>query len=441
MTFKKFLKWTSIVLGVLIAVLLIANAVFVWRSSVALERRLQAIRDAGDPVSMSDLARRPMPPEDNAATFLRRAEKDLHAIDKDLAAFYESEAYKNDELGPAELHTLASVLDAHPETMSLVEQSAACPGYDPQIDGTLDTDEFLTLQIERFGALKGAVRILRYRTLVLLARGQRDEAAEAAIRFLQLSRHFDNEPMIIGHLMSIACRSIAYDAAHRVLRSGPIPDAARDAFDAELAQHDPWGAFAWALKSERAFGLAAMNSLPMGKVVRSWPARGFWNNAQVYYLDVLHQQIALVESPTAVGSIGHTRVPRSASPWCAMTDMVLPAIQSASHATRAHDRHAALPWRLECRHAARTTQHPGNGPSRPEAARRVDYRPVHGHAAADETTAGRLADLLSGADARDDGGKLANDGQCVAGTDVGFTPIPAVPSLEYAGLVPAERPD
>ena len=77
--FKKILKWTAIVLGGLIAVLLLANAIFVWRSSVALGNRLQAIRDAGDPASIADLARKPVPPEDNAAAYLRRAEKDLAA--------------------------------------------------------------------------------------------------------------------------------------------------------------------------------------------------------------------------------------------------------------------------------------------------------------------------------------------------------------------------
>ena len=83
---QEILKWTGIVLGGLIAVLLIANAVFVWRSSAAVESRLQAIRDAGDPVSMGELARPPILPEDNATTFLRRATNDLVAVDKDLAA-------------------------------------------------------------------------------------------------------------------------------------------------------------------------------------------------------------------------------------------------------------------------------------------------------------------------------------------------------------------
>ena len=45
---KKILKWTGIALGALIAVLLITNAIFVWRSGKALEERLQIVREAGE---------------------------------------------------------------------------------------------------------------------------------------------------------------------------------------------------------------------------------------------------------------------------------------------------------------------------------------------------------------------------------------------------------
>lgn len=329
--FKKILKWTSIVLGGLIAALLIANAVFVWRSSVALESRLQAIRDAGDPVAFSDLARKPIPPEDNAATFLRRAEKDLGAIDKDLAAFYASDAYKNDQLGPAEVQTLADVLDAHPEAASLIERAVACPDYDPQLDYSVGSQEFLVAKLDRFGFLKAAARLLDHRTTVLLAHEKRDQAAQSAIAILRLARHYDNEPMLVSYLVAMACRGIGHNATNRVLRSGPVSDSVRDALDAELAQHDMAASFARALKSERAYGILAFNDLNLG---RFWPARGFWNNALLYYLDVMNEQMMLTKSHAAFRQIVPSSVPRPASPWLVLTDLVRPAIQAARDATQ-----------------------------------------------------------------------------------------------------------
>ncbi len=77
---KKILQWTAIVLGGLVAIGLVANACFVWITDTRLERQLAEIRAAGDPISLTDLARKPIPPEKNAATFLRQAEAGVDAM-------------------------------------------------------------------------------------------------------------------------------------------------------------------------------------------------------------------------------------------------------------------------------------------------------------------------------------------------------------------------
>ena len=65
-------------LGGLVAIGLIANAWFVWTTDRRLEGQLAAIRAAGEPLTLADLARKPIPPEQNAATYLRRAEARCH---------------------------------------------------------------------------------------------------------------------------------------------------------------------------------------------------------------------------------------------------------------------------------------------------------------------------------------------------------------------------
>ena len=82
---KRILKWSGIVLGGLAAIGLVANAVFVWTTDTRLERQLAAIRAAGDPVRLADLARPPIPPEKNAATFLRRAKAGATRLKKKWA--------------------------------------------------------------------------------------------------------------------------------------------------------------------------------------------------------------------------------------------------------------------------------------------------------------------------------------------------------------------
>ena len=68
---RKILKWIGIVAGAAIAILLMLNAYFVWSTGTQLESRLVALRQAGDPVQLADLAHEPIPPEKNADVFLR----------------------------------------------------------------------------------------------------------------------------------------------------------------------------------------------------------------------------------------------------------------------------------------------------------------------------------------------------------------------------------
>ena len=83
---KRFLKafrFAAILFGGLIAAGLIYFAVSNWRASARLEKTIARLRAAGDPVRLADLGRAPIPPEENAFTFLKRAEADIKAIENE----------------------------------------------------------------------------------------------------------------------------------------------------------------------------------------------------------------------------------------------------------------------------------------------------------------------------------------------------------------------
>src|SRR4051812_46723110 len=99
------LKWVGIAASAAVVVLLVFNLYYVWSTGRRLERRLDAIRRAGDPVQLADLARRPIPPERNADVSLRRAADDLDAIQKALMASYPKTVYPIGTLSPTERET------------------------------------------------------------------------------------------------------------------------------------------------------------------------------------------------------------------------------------------------------------------------------------------------------------------------------------------------
>ena len=83
---------------------------------------------------------------------------------------------------------------------------------------------------------------------------------------LYLTRQYDRDnPILVGYLVSIACKNIAMDAANEALQSGSIDGKYRTALEAELSRLDNLDSCRAAMKSERAYCLDALqNDLPIG---------------------------------------------------------------------------------------------------------------------------------------------------------------------------------
>ena len=238
---KKICKWIAIVAAGLIAILLVLNAVFVWSTGTRLERRLLELREAGDPVQLSDLAREPIPPEQNADVYLRRAADDLDAIHKELLAMYPKTAGPDGALSTGEQEKLDRLFYAYPRLMPLLEQAASCPDFDPQIDATLAPNRFMEITVERPDKHRVLARVLRARNALLVAKGQLDDAVANQVLLLRLARHWRREPMLYrlpDHGSS--CEQTAMAGVNQVLQAGPVSPAARQALDSRAgsSRHD-----------------------------------------------------------------------------------------------------------------------------------------------------------------------------------------------------------
>lgn len=333
------LKWTGIVLGAVIAVLLIANAVWVRTTGSRLEKKLAALRAEGDPLVWADLAPDPIPPEKNAAVFLRRAQSDLQAINKELTDVYSREGYEDGRLSQSELKTIRSALEAYPKVIPLLKQAAACGGYDPQLDYTVSPDAFLKNRVDEVSDARTVARVLRARVLLLLADGKREEALRTCLVMFRLCRHFDHQPMIVGYLVALACRSVAVDASNLVLRAGPLPEDARRALEAELALHDGTEAYRRALKTERAYGLESFRRMPGRNI---WiVGRALWNDATCYYLDMIDRHLAAASRPYGEFVAATPLTGKRGIGFRTLTDLAEPAIavgREAMERTRARIR-------------------------------------------------------------------------------------------------------
>jgi hypothetical protein len=211
-------------------------------------------------------------------------------------------------------------------------------------------------------------------------------------------------------------------AANRVLRAGPVADSARDALDAELARHDLSESYRRALISERALGLTAFNDQNLG---RYWPVRGYWNNAMIYYLDVMDSQLGLASQPYhRVLQAGPPAVSKPVSPWAVLAETVLPAVQAAREAT---ERNRATMRCLRILNAVtrleqQGVQVKGLGDLQLPDLETID--PFTGKPLLMKKSPDGWVIYSAGKDLKDDGGQVDNL------SDFGLGPVPPLPSLE-----------
>lgn len=293
---KKVLKWIGIGVGIAIAIVLILNAWFVGSTGARLEGKFAALRAAGEPLQLADLAREPIPPEKNAAVFLNRAADELASMDKELAAWFPKRVYPTEPLTTAEQEKMEKLFAAYSRVFPLIEQAAACPDYDPQLDYTQSPNSLVDLEMERVQKYRVLYRVLRAHSAWLVSKGGRDEAIATTILMLRLSRHMEREPLIVGYFVTVACKGVVMDAVNQALQAGSVSAASRRALDAELALHDNMDGYCRALISERAFALSSMRELPG---YNFWLTRGFANDATLHLLELLEQHLANASRPFA----------------------------------------------------------------------------------------------------------------------------------------------
>ena len=324
----RILKWAGIILGGVIAILLIANGIWVWTTGSRLEKKLAALRAAGAPLTLADLDR-DVPLEKNAAVLFRRASSDLKAISTELSSIYGGGRFRHGRLDDAELETIRSMLETYATVVPLLQQAATRPDHHPLLDYTGGTDAFMQHHLDNIGDIRSMLRVLRARVILLLSEGRQEEAIETCITMSQLGRHSEREPMIIGYLVSLVCRRMAVDATNLVLHAGPLSEESRKVIEAELALYEGAEAYRRALKTERAYGLESF------RTTRSncWLLLdALWNDATCYYLDVIDRYIALAERPyseVAAMNLGATPDSRS---FRVVVDLVIPAIRSTREA-------------------------------------------------------------------------------------------------------------
>lgn len=340
---KRRLKRIGIGLGIVVGVLFIVNGIFALWTERQWQNRLAAIRAAGDPASIADLAPASIPDEQNAAAILKRIDPTLKRLQKAFSKFSDSEVGKNYEEmhdrgePPTEeqIRAIKDILKSYEEVTTAVDEAVATNHYASQLDYSLDFERFNDELLESSPKIRAIARYYDWKMRTLVADERNEEAVLAGLQLLRLTRLYESEPTLVNHLITIACRGIAISGIDRALRSGPITPETRKALDDELALHDDPQSAVRSLKTERAFSITSMEHMthhvhPALTRLLGWPIKRYY----IGVLDFYDVQLGLAAEPWyKVGyGIGHAGVPKTPSGYGFLADTLLPARQAAHDA-------------------------------------------------------------------------------------------------------------
>lgn len=264
-------------------ILLIAGAGWRWWSLAQLEQRLTAIREAGDPVSLADLQRDPVPPQDNAATYLARVSDDANKLFVELEPILYREDFNfREELTPEELAGVEEAFAAYPQVLPAMERAAGAKVHVWPLDYTQPHTEFLANYFDASDPWRTFARVFDCRARYLAATSKPDEAAEIYLQQLRLARLQSREPLLVAFLANLAIRQVALKGLNNILQTAKLDRETYVSIETELAHHESLNVFVHVLKTERAYGIESFSQFPQN-LISQW----------IEYLDYIDDQIEI----------------------------------------------------------------------------------------------------------------------------------------------------
>jgi hypothetical protein len=246
-----------------VAILLIVVAGLRWWSLAQLERRLTQLRENGDPVSLADLAPAPVPPPDNAATYLARVADDAAKLYAELKPIlYREDFNVREELTPDELAAADEAFQAYPQVMPALKQAANAKSYASPLNYTQSHTEFLEDHLEVVGNWRTFARVFDCRARYLAAVAKPDEAIEVYLQQLRLARLQSRELVLVGFLTNMPIRQVAIEGINNVLQTASLTPETHASIEKELAGHDSLDSFIQMLKAERVIGIESFGQFP-----------------------------------------------------------------------------------------------------------------------------------------------------------------------------------
>ncbi|NIM04312.1 MAG: hypothetical protein GTO55_00655 [Armatimonadetes bacterium] len=248
--------WILLALVVLVVLSTFILGMLAGRAEKRLDEALKQIAATGDPVEMTQLAKPPIPDEENAALVYRQAFDEIE-WPEDRPRFIKDIASGKSKLEEAAVVSQArDVLRRNRRALELIHQAAEMPECDFQRDWSKGID----VVFPEFAKLRRCSRLLSFESMMSLHAGRVDDAVEACSANFRLSNAMD-EPYPTGQWARYGIITMASKSLNTILRdSQPSSEACLSAAE-EIGKMELTPSSVEAMKGQRALGIWCFNDV------------------------------------------------------------------------------------------------------------------------------------------------------------------------------------
>src|SRR5436853_6054528 len=198
--------------------------------------KIEQIRRFGLPVTTADLNKwyAPVPPDENAALILTNAFAHLTRVSTDspnLPIVGRGKLPAQDEPVPPRMkQTIADYVATNRVALDLLQKGLALKSCRYPVDLTPGYNALLP----HLAGVKNSAQLVRLNCILQIETGESDASVRSVQSLLSLAGTLKSEPLLISHLVRIACQQYARDSRERSLSrvklTGSQLERLRDAF-------------------------------------------------------------------------------------------------------------------------------------------------------------------------------------------------------------------
>jgi len=343
-------RWPWVV-GTLL-VLLATPLVIWWGWTMSLRSeirdRLDAIRAAGEPVTLEELDAWYVVPEGENAAEYYIAAFDLMVEDGALEAklpemgasptgeYVEWPAW--DQPLPAQMQdAMRQYLDKNADALQALHEASDIKESRYPIDMT---QGIMTL-LPDVGPLREAARLLRLQAALAADEGRPEDATRSVSAMLRLARSLDEEPILISALVRMSVDMMAVETTERVIARADVSAEQLSSLEAHVRDAMGHRTFRRAIAGERAMAMSvfqdgSINLAAMGGPNAGFPSvPGFTDRDHLAYLRLSALGVTVLDDPTNPPDMDAAleELPR----YCLITRIVLPATDASAMSELRHE--------------------------------------------------------------------------------------------------------